>query len=328
MSEINETKNDRNDEIDLLDLFNRMGRTLGRWANALGTALLVSTIFLLRKWLPLTISVLLGIGASLLMKKASESSYTSDMVLRTNVADPDEMISYLNRLHLFCIEENKAALANSIGLSPDQVNNIGDISAYWIIDNGNDGIPDMVDYSQRHDVYDTVNVRMEDRLNVRVKIKVPQELTNVRNGIITFINSEKLFQQRNELRLKQNEEMISRMASDIKLLDSLQAFKYFEETRNLKPQSGGSMVFLQEQKTQLLYPDIHTLYKTKQALESEQELYKDIVTVLSEFTIPANRDNGGLYYAKTIVPVFFLITLIILIAITNRKKLFEVYNKY
>lgn len=326
MSEINETKNVRDDEIDLLDLFKRIGRTLGRWAEAFGTALLISTIFLLRRWLPLTISILLGVGASLLLKRASESSYTSDMVISTNAAPTDEMISFLNRLHTFCIEQNKEALAEAIGVNTSQVNNIGDICAYWIIDNGNDEIPDYVDYNQDHNVYDTVNVRMKDRLNVRVKIKAPQELTNIRNGIIKFINSDQFFQQRNNLRLSQNKEMLKRLVDDINLLDSLQKFKFFEET--LRPQTGGSMVFLQEQKTQLLYSDIHTLYKTKQTLEMENDLYKDIVTVMSEFTIPAMRDNGGLYYARTMVPLFFFITLIILIILANRKKLSEVYNKY
>ena len=328
MSDINETKNVRDDEIDLLDLFRRMGRTLGRWAEALGTALLISIIFLLRRWLPLTISILLGVGVALLLRKSSVSSYTSDMVLRTNAAPPDEMISYINRLHTFCLEQNKEALGKAIGVNESQVNNIIDICAYWIIDKGNDEIPDHVDYDMTHNIYDTVNVRMEDKLDVRVRVKVPQELSNVLNGIIKFINADPLFQQMNNLRLRQNQEMLTRMTSDIALLDSLQRFKYFEETRNLKPQTGGSMVFLQEQKTQLLYTDIHALYKVKQELEEEHDLYRDIVTVLSEFTIPAKRDNGGLYYARKIVPVFFLITLVILIILANRKKLYEVYNKY
>jgi hypothetical protein len=328
MSEINETKNVRDDEIDLLDLFRRMGRTLGRWANALGTAVLISIVFLLRRWLPLTVSLILGIGVSYLMKRASESYYTSDLILKTNATSTDEMIAYINRLHTFCSEGNKEALASSIHLSPEQIKYIGDISAFWIIDQGNDKIPDYVDFYNRHDIYDTVNVRMQDRLNVRVRIKVPQELTRVKEGIIQFINDDQLFQQKNDVRLKHNEEMLARLTFDIHQLDSLQQYKYFQETRNLKPQQGGSFIFLQEQKTQLLYTDIHTLYARKQSLETDNELYKDIVTVLSEFTIPASRDNGGLYYAKTIVPVFFFLTLIVLIMIANKRKLLEVYNKY
>ncbi|HNW57104.1 MAG TPA: hypothetical protein PKM69_04985 [Bacteroidales bacterium] len=335
MSENSANKDVRNDEIDLLDLFRRMGNAMRRWSRALGRAFLIVTVFLLKRWLPLGLSVILGVGTSYLLKVTTPSSYTSDLVLRNNtISNADnnvsnaDMISYINRLHTYCKENNKIALGNSISVSPTQVNNINDISAYWIIDKGNDGIPDLVDFNDNHNVYDTVNVRMQDRLDIRVKIKSPQELTNVQNGIISFINSDSLFQQRNRIKTRQNLELLARLDYDILQLDSLQKVKYFEETRNMRPQNGGQMIFLQEQKTQLVYSDIYALYSRKQALESEQSLYKGIVTVLSEFSIPSKRDNGGFYYTKRIVPLFFGLTLLILILLANKKKLNEVYNKY
>jgi hypothetical protein len=108
----------------------------------------------------------------------------------------------------------------------------------------------------------------------------------------------------------------------------LQKVKYFEETRSRLPGGGGQMIFLQEQKTQLIYNDTYNLYARKQKLEADRDLYKEIVTVLSEFSIPAKRENGSMYYAMRIVPAFFLITLLALIIIANIKRLKEVYNKY
>lgn len=330
MSEITtNNKNVRDDEIDLLDLFRRMGKGLSRFGNALGKAFLISTVFLLRRWIPLTISIILAIGASYLLKYATESYFTSDLVLRTNnAASTDEMITYINRLHTSCVDGNKEALVSAIGLTSVQTDNILDIQAFWVIDNGNDKIPDFVDYVGDHDVYDTVNVRMQDRLNVRVKILQPQELTNVRDGIIKFINKDPLFQQRNNLRLRQNGELLKRLDGDILLLDSLQKFKYFEETKNYLPRMGSQMIFLQEQKTQLVYDDIYKLYKQKQELEMDRDLYKEIVTVLNDFSIRSQRENSGLYYAKTFIPGFFLLTLLILIIRSNRRKLKEIYNQY
>ena len=59
MSENNTNKRmSGDDEIDLLDLFRRMGRTLTRWANALGRAFLISIVFLLKRWLPTWIKYL------------------------------------------------------------------------------------------------------------------------------------------------------------------------------------------------------------------------------------------------------------------------------
>lgn len=321
-------RNVKNDEIEIIDLFKKLGITIKGWANAVGRALLISAFFLLKRWLPLGLSIALGIGMAFFLKSTSESSYTSDLVLRSNTVTVDEIINYINRLHNYCLDQSKQALTEAISLTPDQIKNINDISAYWIIDNNRDGIPDYIDLTNSHNVYDTINIRMRDRVNIRVKINSPQELNNVKVGIIKFIQSDPLFQQRNNLRLKQNREMLSRFNYDILQLDSLQKVKYFEETRNLQPKSGGQVIFLQEQKTQLIYTDIYALYARKQAIESEQDLYTDLVTVLSEFTIPTRRDNGGTYYAKIYVPLFFLLTLLILILIANRRKLTDVYNKY
>jgi hypothetical protein len=324
----NNSKNVRDDEIDLLDLFRRIGKTLNKWANALGTAFLISIVFLLRRWIWLGLSIIVGFIVSLIMISKIESSYTSDLVLRVNIEPTDEVITHVNRLHTYCTELNKLTLAKAIDLPAAQTNNILDINAFWIIDNGNDEIPDYVDYDNRHDVYDTINVRMEDRMDVRVRIKQTQELSSVREGIIKYINSDPLLQQRNNLRLKQKQEMLSRLEYDILQLDSLQKFKYFEESRNLMPRTGNQMVFLQEQKTQLLYNDIYELYNRKQKIELDCNIYKDAVTIISDFSVPTERDNGGLYYAKTFIPLFFILTLLILILSANRRKLREIYHKY
>lgn len=326
MSENTTNKNVRDDEIDLLDLFKRMGRTFERLFKALGMAFLITIVFLLRRWLPLGLSVAAGIGVTYLLKTTSPSFYTADMILRSNAVGSTELITHINRLHTFCSEGNSLALSDALSVQPESVDNIIDISAFWVVDQSNDGIPDYIDYKGIHDVYDTTDTRMQDRLDIRVRIKSPQELTTVRNGILIFISADSLFQQRNRVRIRQNQNLITRLDYDILQLDSLQKFKYFEGNRQL--QGGGQMIFLQEQKTQLVYTDIYVLYSRKQALESESDLYKEIVTVLSEFSLPATRDNGALYYGKYIIPLFFFLTLLILILMANRKKLEEVYNKY
>lgn len=328
MSENTLNKNVKNEEIDLLDLFKRTGRMLNRWTKALGRAFLIITVFLFKRWLPLGISIVLGVGVSYLIKTTSDSFYTSDLVLRNNLVSNSDMISFLNRLHIYCKENNSQVIAQELSINPEQVRNILDISAFWVIDQRNDGIPDYVDYKNNHNVYDTLNVRMQDRLDIRVKIKVPQELSLIRDGILNFIAGDSLFQQRNRVRVRQNSELLARLDYDILQLDSLQKIKYFQETKSRMPQNGQQMVFLQEQKTQLIYTETHALYTQKQMLESERDLYKGIVTVLSDFSLPAIRDNGGMYYAIRIIPLFFFLTLLILLILSNRTKLKEVYNKY
>ena len=333
-------KNVRDDEIDILDLFRRMGRTLNRWGSALGRAFLISVVFLLKRWLPLGLSIAAGIGVSYLLKTTSASSYTSDMVLRNNLARMDniklrdisgttsELISKIEKLHFICSENNFVGLADALSMRTESVKNISDINAFWIIDQSKDGIPDYVDYKSNHRASDTTNIRMQDRLDIRVKINTPQDLNLVRDGIVKFIESDSLYQQRNRVRLRQNHELLSRYDYDILQLDSLQKVKYFEETRNVKPASGGQIVFMQEQKTQLVYGDILSLYSRKQELEGERDLYKNIVTIISDFSLPTRRENGAFYYGKYLIPIFFFLTLFILILLANHNRLEEIYKKY
>jgi hypothetical protein len=341
MSEI--TSNERkvkDDEIDLLDLLRRMGKTMNRWSKALGRAFLISVVFLLKRWVPLGLSIIAGFGVSYFFRSTSTSSFTSDLVVRNNLAliekrkirdnsgTTSEIISKINKLQSLCSGNDPVNLAEALSMNFKSVKNISDISAYWIIDQGKDGIPDFVDYKGNHSAYDTINIRMQDRLDVRVKTNSPQALNLVRDGIIKFVEKDSLFQKRNRTRLRQNEDLMSRLNFDIRQLDSLQKVKYFEETRNIKPTSGGQIVFLQEQKTQLLYGDIQSLYSRKQELESERDLYKGVLTVLSDFSAPTRRENGTMYYVKYIVPLFFCATLLLLILWANRIRLKEIYNKY
>jgi hypothetical protein len=319
--------NDKN-EIDLFEILRRFGTNIKKGSVVLGISFLKSVVFLLRHWLPLGLSIFAGIGLSYFLRATSDSFYTSDLVLRNNIISNDHMINYINRLHNYNMEDNSEALQNALLLTNEQVNNILDISAYWIIDKGKDGIWDYVDYKNSHNIYDTINIRMQALFNIRVKIKEPKELTILRDGIIKYIESDTLFQQRHKVLSRQRQELISRYDYDIKELDSLQKIKYFEETKSRLPKNGGQMVFLQEQKTQLVYGDIYDLYTKKQMLESERDLYKGIVTVFNEFSLPAKRNNGGLYYGKVIIPILFFLTLLILIIKTNFKKLIAIYNKY
>jgi hypothetical protein len=328
MSENNNNKPVKDDEIDLLDLFRRMGRAINRMSRRLGRGVLISAVFLIRNWLPLLVSILLGTGASLYFQKKSVSLFTSDLVLRTNSVTAADVINHLNRLHRYCNESNIEALVHSMSLEKKEVEKLVDIKGYWLIDRGKDGIPDEVDFTNKFDIHDTLDTRVYNRVNIRVTITGPDAVSYLTKGIISFLNSDSLLVHGNRVRLKNNMELIARLKLDIKELDSLQKIKYFKETNNLQPLDGRQMIFLQEQRTQLVYKDMYSLFEKKQALESEVEIYKDIVTVLSDFSVPARRLNGLSFYALRTIPAFTMITILVLIIITKRKKLKEIFNKY
>lgn len=321
-------KDVKNDEIDLLELFRKMRRTISGWFEALGKGILISIVFPFRNWLPLGISLIIAISLSFIMKKTLTPYYTSEITVRNNTVPNADMISYINRLHSFCLENNVVAISEALSLPLEKGKEIKDIAAYWIIDLNNDIIPDFVDYKGNHNIYDTLNVRMKNQFDIKIKISNTKDLKTLKNSILSYIVSNPLFQQKNEIRLFQIDEMLRRLNFDIGQLDSLQEVKYFEETRNKIPPKGGQIVFLQEQKTQLLYEDVLYLFRQKQSLELEKKLNSGIITFLSDFAIHIKPYTGLLYYAKLLVPFLFGLTLIILILRANRKKIKDFLKKY
>jgi hypothetical protein len=328
MSEELKSGNTKSDEIDLIDLFSRMGRSVRRGFNALGRAFLYTLFFMLRKWLWLGLSIVVGIGLSYALKYSTERLYSSDITFRSNTIPNSDMITHINKLHTFTRERNLPELATALSVDQSKVRYIIDIQAFWVIDQGADGIPDYVDFRNKHNVLDTVNLRMNDRFVVRVKTAIPQELSSIRDGILEFVSRNEFFLQQNNLRLVQAKNMLDRIDYDVQQLDSLQKVKYFEESRRLLPREGGQMIFLQEQKTQLLYDNIYELIRRRQEIELLQTIYADLITLLSDFTPPTKAENGALYYGKVVIPIAFIISLILLLLYDFRKQLRELSRKY
>lgn len=323
-----ENKNQKrpNDEIDLLELFNKMGKGIKWFFINIWNIFLKVTVFLIRKSLYLIAFIILGFLVALLQFNTSDRFYSSDMILRSNSVNNADMIAHINKLHFYGEENNKQALAQSLNLDSAEVENIVDVEAFWIIDRNRDGIPDLVDNKNKYD-QDTTVTHMSSRFDVRVKTLQPQSLDKVKGGILRHINTNLFFEKINRIRLVQLRERIAKTETELSELDSLQNYKYFEERQKGKF-SEGQMVFLSEQETKLFHGSVFELYQSKQNLDRELDIYSEIVTVLDDFTPPAQPENSFSQIAKRWVILFFVLGLFFVVILSFRKELISVYRKY
>ncbi len=322
----NKNQNRQNDEIDLLELFNKTGKGIKRFLINIWDIFFKVTVFFIKKSPYLILFIILGFLVALLKFKTSDRYYSSDMILRSNSTSNADMIAHINELHFYGVENNNQALAQSLDLDSTEVENLVDIEAFWIIDRNRDGIPDLVDEKNKYD-QDTSVTHMASRFDVRVKTLQPQSLDKVKDGILYHINANQFFEKNNRIRLIQLRERITKTATELSELDSLQNYKYFEERQKGKF-SEGQMVFLNEPETKLYHGSVFELYGSKQSLDRELDIYSDIVTVLDDFTPPAQPENSYLSIAKTWVILFFVLGLIIVVVLSFRKELISVYRKY
>jgi len=314
------------DEIDLLELFRKTGNTFTKFVTWLWELFLRSTVFFIRKAPYLIAAIVLGFLVAIYFYASSERFYDSDMVLQSNAVTNPDMISHINKLHFFIEEGNIVSLANNLNLDSADVSNIVDLEAFWIIDKNKDAVPDFVDYKNKFTA-DTNVRRITSRFDLRVRTFEPQNLSKVRDGILFHINNHEYFQKRNEIRLRQLAENILKTEAEMNKLDSLQNFKYFEEKQKGQIKEG-QIVFLNEEATKLFHDDIFALFQKKLNLDRTLFLDSAIVTIIDDFTPPAQPVNSYLNIAKTWVIRFFILGLIIVIALNFRKEITSVYKKY
>ena len=313
--------NNGTEEIDLLQLLYRAWMFIVNILTGIFNIMLELLKLLLGRWLVMLIALFIGLGLTYIATKVYRPYFESDITLRTNVIQNSELIPYINKLHKYCLDKNTASLEAALSGNGLDIAAVKDIEAFWVVDLGNDDVPDFVDYKEKHNLYDTLNVRMADRLNVRAKVYDPGAFAALGKSIVNYINSNSLFQTRNDLRLSHYQEKLDRMVYDIYRLDSLQDVKYFEETRRSIPASGGQIVFMQEQTTQLLYNDILWLTDEVQEIDEMANIFGDIVTPLVDFTPTTSPKNSYSYYALRIVPAVLLLTILFLLLVVYRKDL-------
>lgn len=291
------TKN--NDEIDLIEVFSKSANWFKKVCNSI-------IMFFIRNAVCLLIFILLGAGLAIITYFSTERFYNTEMVLQTNAVSSAEMINYLNNIDLKIFNAT-----NSLSLK--------DIKAYYIIDINKDDIADYTDYENVKDTSIT-NRRMKDKISIRVSIYENASIDSIRNAILSYINNNQYFQKVNNLRIKQLNNLISKTDIELQKLDSVETINYFYKVPYEK-ETGKNMIILNEKEMKLFHNDVLRLYKDKQKNEEELFLYKDIVTIMQDFTTATKVENSLTIKLKSFVIISFCFGLFFSLFVDQRKNL-------
>ncbi|MDZ7738440.1 MAG: hypothetical protein U5K32_05100 [Bacteroidales bacterium] len=183
-----------NDEIDLLELFRNFGNFIARIFRGLFNGILAFLIFSIRKWVYLFIAVALGLAFSYFYTQMKDDLYYSDLVLKSNAVENQEMISYINRLSNLTTEGNYPVLASSLNIDSGDAEKIGDIRAYWFVDKNKDDIVDEADLDNKFLADTSVN-KVDWKFGVRATVINPDVFDKIASGIEYYVNSNDYFIQ-------------------------------------------------------------------------------------------------------------------------------------
>jgi len=300
-----ENKINQNQEIDLLELFSRMGKGIKNVFLGLFRAIVFLIIFGVKHIHYLLLFAIAGGAIGWLIYSNTPRFYSSNLIAQPNGISATDMIQYINDLHKLCERKNIAALANDLQMQDTTAKKIKDIQAFFIIDANKDGIGDYVDYKNTYNPKDTTQQRLEDRIHVSVEVFDNTAFDNVRNGLFRYMRKNPYIIQLNEIRKDELKELIAQTDKEILKLDSLQNTEYFSG-RARTPVRESQLMFLAQQEPQMYYKDIMTLVRQKQHYKKELELATDAFTVIKDFTSLAVAENPRNRY----IIIYGLITFI------------------
>lgn len=292
----NQIKPNSNDEIDLLELFNRMGKAFTKSITWVFNLLFKLFLLILNRAFWIASFMLIGVVLGIAVFYATPRFYSSQMMATANSTNNDIVVNAINQLNNLFTAANYNAAAQNLNISIEQAKKIKSIQAFYGIDVNHDNIPDYVDYDNLYNPKDTTTKRVTGLFYVMVKVYDKEVFSPVRDGIKKYIFSNPYIAENNEIRKEQTASMIVAYDKEIQKLDSLQKDYYFNQ---LTQKAGsGQIIFLNEKDVKLFHKEMLGLVEQKQDLQKELTLNPDPITVIQDFTQLTRAVNPWTKYVK------------------------------
>lgn len=304
------TKPQASDEIDLIELFNRIGNSIKKGVMWIIDRLQDFFLLLIRKSLWIVSFSIIGAIVGYTFFMATPRYYSSEMVAISNALNNTYVVSSINLLDDLFKGGNHSIAANYLDINKDEALQIKSIGAYYGIDVNKDGLADYVDYKGEYNPKDTSVRRLSNFFYIKLEVYSESIFGKARDGLRKYINKNNFVIENNQVRIAQSEELIKSIDLEIKKLDSLQKIQYFEIPKSQKA-SNSQMVVLNEKEMKLYHEQILALRRQKLQLEKDLTINKEPITVVQDFTPLSKAENPVTKYLINWVAIFSLLGFIV-----------------
>ncbi len=232
------------------------------------------------------------------------------------IAKPLEWSSYVS---------DHASLPQLLSLPPAIANNFYELQSFYMIDYGNDSIPDIIDWGYSYTPEDTLSFKMQNRLFFTLKGTNVRFLPQYQEAFLKYFNENPLLKREFEIKKQTLEERLLITDKEIKRIDSMATLCYLKgDEINLRISRKDFSIGSEKQ---LFYDDLFMLYKKKIDFESELASFTEPMVLPSDFAIHP-RPNNGRSKVLTISGLIGLGVIVFLcLFIENRKCIFSYLSK-
>ncbi len=295
-----------NDEVDLLELFNRMGRSIRNGFNWVLSQLLNLFKLILRKSIWIIAFGIIGLIIAYLYYLNSRRYYSSEMIAISNAVNNSYVVGSINMLNDAFKQKNHATAASFLDMDINKIQQIKSVEAFYTLDLNKDNIPDITDYLRKWNPKDTSIRRLSNYFVVRIDVFDENVFAGARDGLKKYIYKNKFIIDNNNERIRQNQILIQNIGSEIRKLDSLQTVEYFQLPQ-MQRAASNQMVVLNEKDRKLYHEQKLNLEKEKLRLEKEININSEPITIVQDFTPLSKAENPYSKYAVIMGLIFAML---------------------
>ena len=284
-------------EINLLDLFS----ILFAWLRKVFHGLLVymgklSRLIYRRKWY-VAATVVAGVAVGLYLSRPVARIYKAEGTALILGADAQTVRQVFRQLENSDPRNPYTSLTGKLNLPDSVADNIVQLAAYYMIDYMRDSVADKVDYLDSHSLTDTMNVRMRDRVHIRLKTKNIAQVKDVEKAMLNYLNSNAVILSQYNARINDLKNQISICDRELNRIDSLAAMYYFREKDNAQLSFEKNSLIMGEQRKQLFYGDLMRIQEYRNHAQLELSRFTKPVEIPSSLVVSPQPVNGRMEYA-------------------------------
>jgi hypothetical protein len=240
------------DEIDLRQLFNAIGRFFGNIAS--GTIHLIVNVrraTLVNKYLFLTLAILGGC-LGLALNNFSDPIYSSSLLLSSDYFNGRIIDNSIEKLNLLCQEEGKVGLANELGLSKEVAINIIGFTAIPFISEDDrveievlkQKLEEMnLEESEIDKIITRIDIENKHAFQISVNVSKSEIIEGIETALVNYFRDNSYIKNRIVSRENYLRERLVKLEKENLKLDSLKTamIKVYESIAKKNPQGSDNL---------------------------------------------------------------------------------------
>src|SRR5690554_6538168 len=306
---------ENNKEMDLFDFLKKANNLCLSFIKNIKEKSLTALKFNIKKAYVILPFLIAGFFLAQYLIHPNNRSYNAEFRLKINVSDSHSfysLIESLNELKEFYPDSASLVL----NIDKKEIKKIREMKPAYLIDNNNNGTPDIVDFKDKFVEKDTISIRMDDYLAVRINGKGRIKYEEIQENIIFYLNNEPYAKKATEVYLQIQQQKAEEIKNQISNLTRNASSSNFDsETSQIQVEKNSVSL----KKNTSYTKELINLMKLQEEVFTNNQIYNEAVTAISPIVVKTK--HGKYFYYFIIIGGMYIISILLSLLIVNKKEI-------